>query len=55
MKPFFRILRYILRYKTLVLLAVFCSIVYAAMNGFSAYCIGPFMNALYNLFLQDGY
>ena len=48
MKPFFRILRYILRYKTLVLLAVFCSIMYAAMNAFSAYLIGPFMETLFS-------
>jgi len=47
MKAFFRILRYILRYKTLVILAVACSLMYAAMNGFSAYLIGPFMKTLF--------
>ncbi|MBT4485566.1 MAG: ABC transporter ATP-binding protein, partial [Candidatus Latescibacteria bacterium] len=47
MKAYSRILRYILRYKTLVVLAVFCSLIYASMNGFSAYLIGPFMKTIF--------
>ena len=47
MKPFFRILRYVLRYKTLIVLAVLCSFVYAGMNAFSAYLIGPFVETLF--------
>jgi len=48
MKSFSRILRYILRYKTLVVLAVLCALIYAAMNGFSAYLIGPFIRTLFS-------
>jgi len=47
MKPLFRILRYILRYKAFVLLAVISSVMYAVMNAFSAYLIGPFMKTLF--------
>ena len=47
MKHFFRILKYILNYKTLVVLALFCSIVYASMNAFSIYLIGPFLDKIF--------
>jgi len=47
MHSFFRIIRYIGRYKMLVILALFCSTFYAVMNGFSAYLIGPFMKTIF--------
>lgn len=47
MKPFLRILRYIFRYRALVILSLVCSMVYASMNAFSAYLIGPFMETLF--------
>lgn len=47
MKPFLRILKYILNYKILVASAIICSLVYASMNGFSVYLIGPFLNTLF--------
>ncbi len=48
MKAFLRVLGYIFHYKALVFLAVICSLMYAAMNGFSAYLIGPFMKTLFS-------
>jgi len=47
MKPLLRMLKYITRYKPLVILAVLCTLVYAAMNAFSVYLIGPFLNKLF--------
>ncbi len=47
MNYFFRILKYILNYKTLVIIAIFCSIVYASMNAFSIYLIGPFLDKIF--------
>jgi len=47
MKHFLRILKYILNYKTLVILAILCSLVYASMNAFSVYLIGPFLNKIF--------
>ena len=47
MKDFFRILKYILNYRTLVVLALFCSVVYASMNAFSVYLIGPFLEKIF--------
>jgi len=47
MNPFFRILKYILNYKIIVVSAILCSLVYASMNGFSVYLIGPFLNTLF--------
>ena len=49
MKPFFRIARYLLRYKMLVITGLICSLGYAAMNAFSVYLIGPFMETLFNI------
>ena len=48
MEPFFRILKYILNYKTLVIIALLCSVVYAVMYGFSVYLIGPFLEKLFS-------
>ncbi|MFC1651025.1 ABC transporter ATP-binding protein, partial [Candidatus Latescibacterota bacterium] len=42
-----RVLRYILNYKMLFMIAIFCSLVYASMNGFSVYLIGPFLNQIF--------
>lgn len=47
MKQFYRILRYIFRYKMLFTISVFFSILYAIMNGFSVYLIGPFMKTIF--------
>ncbi|MBN1291104.1 MAG: ABC transporter ATP-binding protein [Candidatus Latescibacteria bacterium] len=49
MKPFFRIARYLLRYKFMVATGLVCSFGYAAMNAFSVYLIGPFMETLFNI------
>ena len=48
MKPFLRIIHYIFGYKLFIALALLCSFVYAAMNAFSAYLIGPFMKTLFD-------
>ena len=48
MKAFFRLLTYILNYKTLFIIAILCSLVYASMNGLSVYLIGPFLNKLFS-------
>ena len=48
MEPFVRILKYILNYKTLVIIALLCSVVYAVMYGFSVYLIGPFLEKLFS-------
>ena len=47
MNPFFRILRYILRYKVYVGLGIFCSLMYASTNGLSAYLVGPFVKTIF--------
>jgi len=47
MKPFLRIFKYILNYKIILVSAIFCSLIYASMNGFSVYLIGPFLNTLF--------
>jgi ATP-binding cassette, subfamily B, bacterial MsbA len=47
MKHFYRILRYISRYKLLFTVSVFFSILYAVMNGFSIYLIGPFTKTIF--------
>ncbi|MFC1538212.1 ABC transporter ATP-binding protein [Candidatus Latescibacterota bacterium] len=47
MKPFLRVLKYIFNYKLLFLTAVLCSLIYASMNGFSVYLIGPFLNQIF--------
>ena len=47
MKPFLRILKYILNYKTLFITALLCSMVYASMNAFSVYLVGPFLEQIF--------
>lgn len=47
MKEFIRVAKYILHYKLQVILAIVCSLVYAGMNGASAYLIGPFIRTLF--------
>lgn len=47
MKPFLRILKYILNYKTLFVTALLCSMVYASMNAFSVYLVGPFLEQIF--------
>jgi ATP-binding cassette, subfamily B, bacterial MsbA len=47
MNPFYRVLKYILNYKLLFATAIMCSLVYASMNGFSVYLIGPFLNQIF--------
>ncbi|MFA6473169.1 MAG: ABC transporter ATP-binding protein, partial [Candidatus Latescibacterota bacterium] len=47
MKQIYRILCYISRYKILFTVSVFFSILYAFMNGFSVYLIGPFMKTIF--------
>ncbi|MFC1607120.1 ABC transporter ATP-binding protein [Candidatus Latescibacterota bacterium] len=49
MKPFFRVAKYILRYKILFMSGLLCSFVYAGMNAFSVYLIGPFMKTIFTL------
>jgi len=52
MRPFFRIARYLARYKMHIAAGLLCSIGYAAMNAFSVYLIGPFMKALFTMNLK---
>jgi len=47
MKPLLRMLKYLNHYKLMIFFAVSCSLIYAAMNGFSAYLIGPFVKTLF--------
>ncbi|MFC1508352.1 ABC transporter ATP-binding protein [Candidatus Omnitrophota bacterium] len=47
MKSFFRIVKYILRYKMLFSFGILCSFMYAAMNALSVYLIGPFMKTIF--------
>ncbi|MCE5249139.1 ABC transporter ATP-binding protein/permease [bacterium] len=46
-KQFFRIARYMYRYKILVFIGFTCSLGYAALNAFSVYLVGPFMKTLF--------
>ncbi len=52
MKTLMRILKYVLEYKSIVAIAVVCSLMYAVLSGFSIYLIGPFLN---NLFPGKGF
>jgi len=47
MKILLRMLKYIAGYKAAVAVAVFCTMVYAVMNAFSVYLIGPFLKKLF--------
>ncbi len=47
MKSFIRVFKYILNYKLLFTTALLCSLIYATMNGFSIYLIGPFLNQIF--------
>ena len=47
MKPFYRILKYIFNYKILFVIALLCSMIYASMNAFSVYLIGPFLEQIF--------
>ncbi len=47
MARFIRIVRYLFRYKILLVFAFLCSIIYASMNAFSLYLVGPFMKTLF--------
>lgn len=47
MKQVLRMMRYMIRYKGLLLLSVFFSVLYAVMNAGSLYLLGPFLNTLF--------
>ncbi len=49
MKTFLRILRYLRHYKILFILWLLGSFVYAGMNAFSIYLVGPFMKTIFTI------